>query len=312
MTKTSIRTAFHTVTLVPALAAAAVVMTRTAPCGAVPAWTSSTRLWAPADLDLTVVLPSYNPGPALTRTVLALCDALTAAGLDAEVIVSCDGSTDGSEDEVEGIDPRVVVLRAPANAGKGAALHRGFAAARGRHIAYLDADGDIAVDHVVRYWLTAVTGGHDIVYADKRHRESAITATAFRKVLSWGFQTVVSAFFDLPARDTQTGCKVVRRDVLATVVPLLRERGFAIDLELFVAAQANGYDDVAGRPVEIGERLAGSTVSSSSIVRTLREALTILGRLRLGHGYGRPAVLPAATVTEPVWSPSAPVLARTA
>ncbi len=269
-------------------------MARTAPHGAAPAWTTSTRLWQPADLELTVVLPSYNPGPALTRTVGALCRALDEAGAMAEVIVVSDGSTDGSEDHVEEMDDRVRLLRAPVNAGKGAALHRGFAAARGAHIAFLDADGDIAVEHVVRYWRQALDGDHAVVYADKRDSRSQVMSSRLRRLMSWGFTTLIGAFFDLPVTDTQTGCKVFRRDVLAAVLPLLHERGFAIDLELFVASHAVGFSDFRGAPVTIGERLAGSTIGTRAVVRTLREALAVLGRLRLGHSYGSAPVVPLA------------------
>ena len=96
---------------------------------------------------------------------------------------------------------------------------------------------------------------------------------------------MVGAFFDLPVADTQTGCKVFRRDVLAAVVPLLHEQGFAIDLELFVAAHAFGLDDfVGGRcPSASGSRAPPSAAPPCA---TLREALTVLARLRLGHAYG--------------------------
>lgn len=282
----------RSIVLAPALLAAATIMSRTAPTGGAPAWTSSTRLWAPADLDLTVVIPSYNPGPALTRTVSELCASLDKAHASFEVVVVSDGSTDGSEDGVEEIDPRVVLIRAPHNAGKGAALHRGFAAARGAHVAFVDADGDISADHVERYWHVARDGHHAIVYADKRHTRSQVSSSRFRKLVSLGFTTLVGSFFDLPIRDTQTGCKVVRRDVMASVLPLLRERGFAFDLELFVAAHTVGFGDFVGVPVAIGQRLAGSTVGARAVLRTLRESLCILGRLRLGHSYGSAPVVP--------------------
>ena len=293
-----IQAALRGAVLLPALAAAAGVMARTAPHAHAPAWTSSKRLWAPADLDLTVVLPSYNTGPALTTTVDSLARMLQQAGGHFEIIVVSDGSTDGCEDEIEAVDPRVRLIHAPENAGKGAALHRGFAAARGRHIAFVDSDGDIAVEHVVRYWRRAVAGDHHVVYADKRHDSSRVESTRVRKTLSWGFTTLVGSFFDLPVADTQTGCKVFRRDVLASVLPLLHERGFSIDLELFVAAHAIGFHDFVGAPVHIGERLAGSSVGRSAVVRTLRESLSVLGRQRFGHAYGRVPVVPMAVVHE--------------
>ena len=161
------------------------------------------------------------------------------------------------------------------------------------------------MEHVVRYWRRAVAGNHHVVYADKRHDSSRVDSTRVRKTLSWGFTTLVGSFFDLPVADTQTGCKVFRRDVLASVLPLLHEKGFSIDLELFVAAHAIGFHDFVGAPVHIGERLAGSSVGSSAVVRTLRESLSVLGRLRFGHAYGRVPVVPMAVVHElPTYRPA--------
>ncbi len=84
--------------------------------------------------------------------------------------------------------------------------------------------------------------------------------------------------FGLGVNDTQTGCKLMRREVMADVLPRLRETRFAFDLELFVAASSAGYTTAVAAPVELKERMAGSTVTKSTIVRTLKDALTVLAR----------------------------------
>ena len=91
------------------------------------------------------------------------------------------------------------------------------------------------------------------------------------------------------------GCKVLRRDVLATLLPRMRERRFAFDLEFFVAAKAAGINGFVGAPVRLEERVAGSTVPSTAILRTIRDTFVIFGRLHLTRQY-RPvqAAAPAA------------------
>ncbi|MBB4762007.1 glycosyltransferase family 2 protein [Amorphoplanes digitatis] len=243
-----------------------------------------------ADVELTVVVPFYNPGPALRRTVERLVACLTDARVAFEVIAVSDGSTDGSAQTLGGL-AGVRVIDIPINQGKGAALHRGFASARGAWIGFVDADGDIDPQHLVDYLAVARTGGHAVVYADKRHAGSVSGASGFRKLVSVSYSTLVTGLFGLDVRDTQTGCKIVRRDVLATVLPRLRERRFAFDLELFVAAGAAGIDDLKALPVRLEERVAGSTVTTKSIVRTIRDTFVIYGRLRDNH-Y-RPTAAPA-------------------
>ncbi|MFI5935886.1 glycosyltransferase family 2 protein [Actinoplanes sp. NPDC051494] len=265
----------------------------------------ASRLWSPADaaVELTVVVPFYNPGAALRPTVERLIASLRAEGVAYEVIAVSDGSTDGSERSLDGL-PGVRVVGSPVNQGKGAALHLGFAAAKGAWIGFVDSDGDIDPVHLVEYLRVAQSGGHAGVYADKRHEASASASSSFRKLVSMFYSTLVTMLFVLGMRDTQTGCKVLRRDVLAMLLPRMRERRFAFDLEFFVAAKAAGVDGFVGAPVRLEERVAGSTVTSKAILRTVRDTLVIFARLHLTHQY-RPAVTAlmaelAATRPQPV------------
>ena len=86
-----------------------------------------------------MLIPSYNTGPVLTRTVLAACAAWP------DVFVVLDGSTDGSAAALAAVtEPGLRVLSLPRNAGKGAAiLHglRALAAAGFTHAVTMDADG---------------------------------------------------------------------------------------------------------------------------------------------------------------------------
>jgi glycosyltransferase involved in cell wall biosynthesis len=250
-------------------------------------------------VELSVVVPFYNPGPALRSTVEGLVRCLAAENIDFEVIAVSDGSTDGSEHTLAGI-AGVRVIVSPANEGKGAALHRGFAVARGTWIGFIDADGDIDPRHMIEYLRIARAGGHAGVYADKRHTASTSGATGFRKLISICYSTLVTLMFLLGVRDTQTGCKVLRGDVLTGLLPMLRERRFAFDLEFFVAAKAAGVSDFHGAPVKLEVRQGGSTVTGRTIVRTVRDTFVIYGRKM--RGQYRPA---AATTTARAFAPAA-------
>jgi hypothetical protein len=63
----------------------------------------------------------------------------------------------------------------------------------------------------------------------------------------------------------------------------MRERRFAFDLEFFVAAKAAGIRDLHAAPVRLETRTAGSTVTTGSILRTIRDTFTIYGRHLRGH-----------------------------
>jgi hypothetical protein len=88
--------------------------------------------------------------------------------------------------------------------------------------------------------------------------------------------------------------------VLDDVLPLLREQRFALDLELFVVARRRGHLDLRPAAVHLGERLAGSTVTSKAIARTLRDVMTIWSRLRFSGAYPMPARTAPVFALEPV------------
>lgn len=91
---------------------------------------------------VSVVMTLFNKGPYVEEAVRSV---LAGTFTDLELLVVDDASTDDGPARVEAIgDARVRLLRAAHNGGRAAAANRGFAAARGRYIAILDAD-DVAL-----------------------------------------------------------------------------------------------------------------------------------------------------------------------
>jgi glycosyltransferase involved in cell wall biosynthesis len=89
---------------------------------------------------LSVVIPAHNEASHLPGTLDALVDALDAAGLDAEILLVDDGSTDGSADVARGaVDGRVSMrVLAQPNRGRFEARRAGLTAARGDYVLFLD------------------------------------------------------------------------------------------------------------------------------------------------------------------------------
>ena len=101
---------------------------------------------------------------------------------------------------------------------------------------------------------------------------------------SWGYQQVVRIGFRLNIRDTQTGIKLIRRDVLSAVLPRMVEKRFAFDLELFVIARRLGYKRFLEAPIRLRHQFT-STVSWRSVYRSLLDTMAIWYRLRVLHFY---------------------------
>jgi O-antigen/teichoic acid export membrane protein len=237
-----------------------------------------------SEVDVTVVVPFFNPGPRFEKNIRSLGNVLSGQGVSFEIIAVSDGSTDGSERVARDIGAPVRCITLPCNQGKGSALRTGLRQARGEYVGFIDADGDI--DPVILRPLITVTTAYrpDIVYASKRHPMSQVTYPPLRRLYSAGFQLLVRLLFRINVRDTQTGLKLVRREVLAAALPRMLEKRFAFDVELFVVAHRLGHRRFFEAPVEIGQRFS-SSIDVRAVGRTLQDTLAIFYRLRVLRWY---------------------------
>lgn len=255
---------------------------------------------AAPDLDISVVVPFYNPGAQLRPNVLNLLESLRRCGSTFEVITVSDGCTDDSPRSIADLDGgELRRLSLPRNQGKGAALRLGLREGRGRYIGFIDADGDL--DPGLWEPFVALIGLYrpDVVIGSKVHPLSRVdpgTAVS-RRVCSVGYRVLVGVLFPgLPVRDTQVGIKVFRRELLDDVLPRTVERGFVFDLELLVAARRMGYRRVLAAPVEVQARDV-STVNGWAVRRMLVETLGLAWRLYGRRGYDPPVVAAEAAAT---------------
>jgi cellulose synthase/poly-beta-1,6-N-acetylglucosamine synthase-like glycosyltransferase len=228
-------------------------MQRLAPVTRSVAWT---QRGDPADLppaDIAMVVPFFNPGPAaLVDTVRRLVATLERLGGTYRVVAVSDGSSDGSDVAlaVHAI-PNVEVLTLERNRGKGAALRAGLAHTHGAVVGYIDADGDIPPEQVAELMHIAAASGADAVVASKVHPGSQLAVARHRSAMSVIFRGAVRLLFRLDVRDTQTGLKLYRGEAIRRVGPLLREDGFAIDVEILVAVRHAGPLSIVEAPVRI-------------------------------------------------------------
>jgi O-antigen/teichoic acid export membrane protein len=260
------------------------------------------ELWqrSDADLDVTVVVPYYNPGPRFRPNLDRLVDVLSSSGTSFEVIAVSDGCTDGSEECLAGLDERVVrCVTLPRNRGKGQAVRVGLAMGRGRYLGFIDSDGDIDPAFLVPFLALVDLYEPDVVLGSKRHPLSNVDYPGLRRLYSWGYQQLVRVLFRLNVRDTQTGLKLVRRDVLAEALPRMVEKRFVFDLELLVVARRLGFSRFMEAPVTFAQRFT-STISLRSVWPMLVDTLAIFYRLRVLGFYGPPRRRVAGTVGPPV------------
>ncbi|HEU4571828.1 MAG TPA: glycosyltransferase family 2 protein, partial [Candidatus Limnocylindrales bacterium] len=120
---------------------------------------------AGAPLNVSVVVPVYNPGRYLEACVSSVLGQ-TMPRQEYEAIFVDDGSTDGSAEYLDALaarEPNVRVLHLPGSGAPGGPRNAGVDAARGTFVQFLDSDDELAPDALERLHRMAAANGTDIV-----------------------------------------------------------------------------------------------------------------------------------------------------
>jgi len=247
------------------------------------------RLSSEPTVDLSIVLPCRDVGEELPGVLAKLLESIDA-GRSYEVVVVSDGSIDQTVDIAERFASRNVrVVPLASRSGKGMALRIGLAQARGRYVAFMDADGDIDPSTIGPFLTLMDVYEPDIILGSKRHPMSEVSYPPLRRLMSFTYHKLARVLFRVRVRDTQTGMKLIRRDVLAAVLPRMLEKRYAFDLELLVVARSLGFSRVFEAPVTIDYRFS-SNVGVKSLVQILLDTGAIFYRLYVLGTYSRPAM----------------------
>jgi len=181
----------------------------------------------PRDPLLSVVMPVYNE----LATVEEIIRRVVALPMRVELIVVDDVSTDGTSELLERLRTELgfTLLRQPRNAGKGAALRRGFAAVTGDLVVVQDADLEYHPEEYPLMTNLITSGRADVVYGSRflgTHRVFLLTHYLGNRLLTF----ITNVLYNTMLTDMETCYKVMRTDVLRSFD--LKSNGFGIEPEI--------------------------------------------------------------------------------
>jgi len=231
-------------------------------------------------ISLSVIIPAYNESVRLPPFLASVRRYLDDRYPNTyEVIVVDDGSGDDLPQALKAATtdwPELLVMRHPANRGKGAAVRTGMLAARGQRLLFADADGATPIDQEARL-AEAVRAGSDLAVGSRLVAGAGVARRRswVRGLLGRLFARAARCWLGIRVRDTQCGFKMFRREAGQKLFSVGQESSYLFDLELLVLADRLGYR-VAEVPVNWTEVSGGHF----SPTRELGRILLGLWRLR--------------------------------
>jgi dolichol-phosphate mannosyltransferase len=223
--------------------------------------------------SLSVVVPVWNEQATIGQLVKDLDAELAPLVEHLEIIVIDDASTDRTPAILECLAAELRslrVLRAERNAGHGASVLKGFAAATGDWIFHIDSDGQLVVADFGRLWRRRESA--DLVLGYRVCRRDPV----HRLVLSRVVATCTSLLVGRRLRDPNVPFKLLRRALWADLAPVVPPDTLAPSILLVAAAVRRGWR-IEQVPVTHHPRAVGR--SSLRAVRLLAFSGRGLGQL---------------------------------
>lgn len=183
-------------------------------------------------MKLTILMPCLNEAETLALCINKANSWIAQAGIEAEVLISDNGSTDGSQDIARSLGARVV--DAPEK-GYGAALFYGATHAKGKYIIMGDSDDSYDFSKLDNF-VEKLDEGYDLVMGNRFLGGIEPGAMPWKNkyignpVLSW----IGRVLFKCPAKDFHCGLRAFTKEAFERMD--LRTTGMEFASEMVIKA----------------------------------------------------------------------------
>lgn len=230
--------------------------------------------------DLVVIMPAYNEAEHITENLLKAADIISSFQENFSIIAVNDGSKDLTEEKIAQAaaqSTHIQYISYSTNKGKGGAIREGVRHANGDFIAFLDSDLELPPIMLKDFIEELKRTKAHVAIGSKLHKASKLKYPLIRRIMSFGYYIMLKLMFKLKIKDTQTGIKVFRQEVIKPICENLITTGFAFDIEILATAFKKGYS-IIEMPITLNfsrERREKSRMTFKTITNVFKDTLRI-------------------------------------
>lgn len=204
---------------------------------------------------VSIVIPVYNERGTI-QTVLDQVKIASTFGLEKEIILIDDHSTDGTTDFVKNLnDPQILVSIHEVNQGKGAALHTAFEQATGDIVVVQDADLEYDPAEIEKVLAPFIQSDAQVVYGS-RYLNPSEGLSFWHSFFNKLFTKAGNLLIGQKITDLMTCYKAFNRQALDTVVKNLESKRFGFEPEITAKITRAGFE-IIEVPISYHARSAG-------------------------------------------------------
>jgi glycosyltransferase involved in cell wall biosynthesis len=233
-------------------------------------------------VSLSIIVPAYNEGARLGKSLRAIVQYLSEYDAETELIVVDDGSTDGTANAARGElanarSVRTSVISYQSNLGKGRAVRLGLLASRCDVALFTDADLSTPITETKKLLDPIAQGACDLAFGSRAIDRSLIGVHQPWRREQGGrvFNLAVRLATGLPFWDTQCGFKAFRMSACRPIIEGATIDRFGFDVELLYVAHRAGL-----RLSEVPVRWDHAEGSKVNVATDWYKMLSEVGRIR--------------------------------
>jgi len=229
------------------------------------------------NLSISAVLPAHNEAENIRTTVENCVLFLENNVSDYEVVVVNDGSSDDTQNIVEGLasaNSKVVLVNHLVNTGYGSALRSGFEKASCEYTFFMDSDGQFDINDLDK--LIPLVSAKDVVIGYREDRADSLV----RSLNAWLYGFYIYLTFGLKVRDMDCAFKIFPTNAYKDIRPI-KSGGALFSAEFLIKLKRNGLT-LKEVPVRHFPRRFGtqSGANIKVILRMFKESWKLRNELR--------------------------------